>query len=60
MLNIKGVGVFVNKEQKIIDLTNELNLNYVQLHGEEDNNYIKLKNKKNKNNKKISVSNESD
>ena len=61
-LNIEGVGVFVNKEiEKIINLTKELNLNYVQLHGEEDNNYIKkLKSKKIKIIKKISVSNESD
>ena len=44
-LKIKGVGVFVNKElNEIIKLIKDLNLKFVQLHGEENNKYIsKLK-----------------
>ncbi len=40
-LNINGVGVFVNLDQdKLIKYINELKLNFVQLHGNEDNQYI--------------------
>ncbi len=61
-LNINGVGVFVNKELKeIIELINELNLVFVQLHGDEDNSYIKELKKLNvKIIKKISVGNKMD
>ena len=41
-LRIEGVGVFVNKEMReIYKFINELRLNFVQLHGDEDNQYIK-------------------
>ena len=47
-LNINGVGVFVNKEiNELKRYISELKLNYVQLHGDEDNNYIKEVKKKN-------------
>ncbi len=40
-LNIKGVGVFVNERLDEIDyIINTLDLKYIQLHGEEDNQYI--------------------
>ena len=56
-LNINGVGVFVNKEiNELKRYISELKLNYVQLHGDEDNNYIKEVKKKNvKVIKKISI-----
>ncbi len=41
-LNIKGVGVFVNEKIEIIKtLINKLSLEYIQIHGDEDENYIK-------------------
>ena len=41
-LNINGVGVFVNKNIKEIeDIINKVRLKYVQLHGSEDEKYIK-------------------
>ena len=41
-LNINGVGVFVNKEiDKIKEIIEHTNLKYVQLHGSEDELYIK-------------------
>ena len=41
-LNINGVGVFVNKNiNEIEDLIKKLRLKYVQLHGSEDEEYIK-------------------
>lgn len=45
---IKTVGVFVNAEiDKIAEISSMLNLDVIQLHGDEDNNYIlKLRNKK--------------
>ena len=40
-LKIKGVGVFVNEEiSSIIEYKNNLNLKFIQLHGDEDNLYI--------------------
>ncbi len=61
-LNIKGVGVFVDEMiENLIDIIKKLNLNYVQLHGEEDNDYVRnLKNLKVKVIKKISIKDESD
>jgi phosphoribosylanthranilate isomerase len=39
--SIKRVGVFVNEKlDRIIKITNNVKLDVVQLHGEEDNNYI--------------------
>ena len=45
-LNIEGVGVFVDKDINTLrDFIIELKLKYVQLHGKENNSYIKqLKN----------------
>ena len=41
-LNIKGVGVFVNNNiNELEDIIKNLNLKFVQLHGSEDNEYIK-------------------
>ena len=41
-LNINGVGVFVNKEiDKLKEIIEHTNLKYVQLHGSEDELYIK-------------------
>ena len=41
-LNINGVGVFVNKEiDKLKEIIERTNLKYVQLHGSEDELYIK-------------------
>ncbi len=56
-LNINGVGVFVNENiNKLIELINYLELKFVQLHGEEDYNYInQLKKLKIQIIKKISV-----
>lgn len=37
----KFVGVFVNEDvEKVLNIAKEFNLYFVQLHGEEDNNYI--------------------
>ncbi len=61
-LRINGVGVFVNEQ--ISDLKScikNLNLNYVQLHGSENNDYIKeLKNSKVSVIKKISIKEKKD
>ena len=39
---IKKVGVFVDEDIEVInDMSNILKLNYIQLHGDEDNEYIK-------------------
>ena len=61
-LNINGVGVFVNKNiNEIEDIIKKLRLKYVQLHGSEDELYIKnLKKFGVKIIKSISVSNEND
>ena len=41
-LNINGVAVFVNEEFNTVnELVEKLKLKYIQLHGNEDNNYIK-------------------
>ena len=41
-LNINGVGVFVNKNiNEIEDIINKVSLKYVQLHGSEDEEYIR-------------------
>jgi len=61
-LNINGVGVFVNKEiNELKEIIKYVNLKYVQLHGSEDELYIKkLKEFGVKIIKSISVSNEDD
>ncbi len=61
-LNINGVGVFVNKEiNELIEIIKYVNLKYVQLHGSEDELYIKkLKEFGVKIIKSISVSNSDD
>ena len=61
-LNINGVGVFVNKEiNELEEIIKYVNLKYVQLHGSEDELYIKnLKKFGVKIIKSISVSNEDD
>ena len=61
-LNINGVGVFVNKEiNELEEIIKYVNLKYVQLHGLEDELYIKnLKKFGVKIIKSISVSNEND
>ncbi len=61
-LNINGVGVFVNKSiNDIIFYIKELELKFVQLHGEESNEYIKNIKKLNvKIIKKISIKDKSD
>ncbi len=60
--NINGVGVFVNEKiNKLIKYINELELKYVQLHGDEDFNYISEINKLDvKVIKKISIKNNND
>ena len=61
-LKINGVGVFVNEEiNKIKKYIQELELKFVQLHGDEDNNYINELNKLDvKIIKKISIRNKKD
>ena len=61
-LNINGVGVFVNKEiNELQEIIKYVNLKYVQLHGSEDELYIKnLKKFGIKVIKSISISNEDD
>ena len=61
-LNINGVGVFVNKDvNELEEIIKYVNLKYVQLHGSEDELYIKnLKKFGVKIIKSISVSNEND
>ena len=61
-LNINGVGVFVNKNiDEIKDIINKVKLNFVQLHGLEDEEYIKiLKNNGVKVIKSIPISNKND
>ena len=61
-LNINGVGVFVNKEiNELEEIIKYVNLKYVQLHGSEDELYIKnIKKFGVKIIKSISVSNEDD
>ena len=61
-LKIKGVGVFVNEDlDNVNKIVQKLNLKYVQLHGNEDNVYIKrLKENKIKIIKKISIKDNSD
>ena len=56
-LNIEGVGVFVNENINTLkELVFDLKLKIIQLHGEEDNDYIKkLKDNKLKVIKKISI-----
>ena len=62
MLSIKGVGVFVNEYfEDLKDLIKLLSLEYVQLHGNENNEYInKLKTLDVKIIKKISIKNKED
>ena len=61
-LNINGVGVFVNKNiNEIEDIIKNLKLKFVQLHGSEDEEYIKtLKKMECKIIKSISISNKND
>ena len=61
-LNINGVGVFVNKNiNEIEDIIKTIRLKYVQLHGSEDETYIKnLKKNEIKIIKSISISNKDD
>ena len=61
-LNINGVGVFVNKNiNEIEDIIKKVRLKYVQLHGSEDEEYIKtLKKMGVKVIKSISISNIND
>ncbi len=61
-LNINGVGVFVNEKiNKIIKYIKKLELKFVQLHGEEDFNYISEMNDLGvKVIKKISIKNKND
>ncbi len=61
-LKIEGVGVFVNKELKDIQKhINDLDLKIIQLHGDEDNEYINhLKKLKMKVIKKISIRDNAD
>ena len=61
-LNINGVGVFVNKNiNEIKDIIKKVRLKYVQLHGSEDEEYIKtLKRTGVKVIKSISISNIND
>ena len=61
-LNISGVGVFVNKNfNELEDIIKNLKLRFVQLHGSEDNTYIKnIKKVGVKIIKSISVSNKED
>ena len=62
MLNIRGVGVFVDENfEDLKDLIKILSLEYVQLHGNENNEYInKLKTLDVKIIKKISIKNKED
>ena len=61
-LKINGVGVFVNQNlSDLVKFIKDLNLKFVQLHGNENNNYIKIIKKEGvKVIKKISVQNHSD
>ena len=61
-LNINGVGVFVNKNITELEGTiKDLNLRYIQLHGSEDEKYIKTLKKNNVNIiKSISINQKSD
>tara|TARA_B100000575_G_C23136370_1_gene660263 strand:- start:3218 stop:3847 length:630 start_codon:yes stop_codon:yes gene_type:complete len=61
-MNIKGVGVFVDEEISYIKkIIKDLELMYVQLHGDEDDDYIKsLKKLDTKIIKKISISKKND
>ena len=61
-LNIKGVGVFVNKNiSELEDIIKNLNLKFVQLHGSEDKDYIeKMKKTGVKIIKSISINNKKD
>ncbi len=61
-LNIEGVGVFVdNKINEIEQIIKTIKLKFVQLHGSEDNTYIRnLKRKEVKIIKSISISNSND
>ncbi len=61
-LNINGVGVFVNKNiNELEDIIKTIRLKYVQLHGSEDETYIKnLKKNEIKIIKSISISNKDD
>ena len=61
-LNINGVGVFVNKNiNEIVDIIKRIKLKYVQLHGSENEEYIKtLKKMGVKVIKSVSISNKND
>ena len=61
-LNINGVGVFVNKNiNEIEEIIKKLKLKYIQLHGSEDEQYIKtLKKMDVKVIKSVSISNKDD
>ena len=61
-LNINGVGVFVNKNiNELEEIINNLKLSFIQLHGSEDEAYLKTLKKNNvKIIKSISISNEDD
>ncbi len=61
-LNINGVGVFFNKKiNEIEDIIKNLNLKFIQLHGSEDDSYIRaLKKNDVKIIKSISISNKND
>ena len=61
-LNIKGVGVFVNKNiNQLEEIVTNLKLRFIQLHGSEDEEYIKsLKKNDVKIIKSISISNKND
>ena len=61
-LNINGVGVFVNKNiNELADIIKIVKLKYIQLHGEEDEEYIKILKKIGvKVIKSISISNKND
>ena len=61
-LNINGVGVFFNKKiSEIEDIIKNLNLKFIQLHGSEDDSYIRaLKKNDVKIIKSISISNKND
>ena len=61
-LNINGVGVFVNKNiNELEEIIKNLKLKFVQLHGSEDEEYIKTLKKLNvKIIKSISISNKND
>ncbi len=61
-LNINGVGVFVNKDiDELQEIINNLKLKFIQLHGSEDEAYIKtLKKMDVKIIKSVSISNKDD